>query len=328
MPEPRPARRQARDLWSWLVTLSVLSASAALVSLFVTGESLQMGDQSLDRLIDACRSVWSELDARTALVLLVTGVGACAVGRTILAAWAEARRARGLAALTARAVQTRVDGTEVWVLAVDRPLAFIAGLRRPRIYLSSATIDMLGPAERAAVAAHEAHHRDRHDPLRAAAARVAVRGLFFVPGLAKLASRHAEAVELAADEAAAAVAGIQAVARALLVVSTLDHGGAGTDAGAIGLPSSGVAVAPERVDRLAGRSLPGVPAGVVVLGIVSTIGISVLGLEAVEASRAAPVYVALAAAQMCSAVAVSLAVPALSETLRRTAAYAVRSSRR
>jgi Zn-dependent protease with chaperone function len=113
---------------------------------------------------------------------------------------------RFVARLPRRGVRD-VTGRSVTVIAGARPLAFCAGLVRPRIYLSEGALGRLGTGELAAVVAHEAHHAARRDPLRILCAR-AVGSAF--------GRREQELAELAADHAGARGSGAPALASALL----------------------------------------------------------------------------------------------------------------
>jgi Peptidase family M48 len=123
----------------------------------------------------------------------------------------------------------RVAGRDVHVVAGSVPLAFCAGLVRPRVYLSEACFAVLGERELAAVVAHEGHHADRRDPLRVLVAR-AIGDAY---ALRSLAGREQAVAELSADAAAVERGGVAPLASALLAFES-------------------AGIAPERVDRLAG----------------------------------------------------------------------------
>jgi BlaR1 peptidase M56 len=137
--------------------------------------------------------------------------------------------------------RTQVNGALIIPDAVPR--AFCAGLFAPRIYISSAAIDVLDEPALQAVLAHERHHAQRRDPLRLATGRVIARALFFLPPLAELARRHQSLAELGADENAvdAALGDRSALARAMLA---FDESGSSAD---------GVGIDPERVEHLLGE---------------------------------------------------------------------------
>lgn len=154
----------------------------------------------------------------------------------------------------------RIAGRTVWVVPTDRPLAFCAGLLRPRVYVSEGAIATLAPAALAAAIAHEAHHAARRDPLRILVARAI--GYAYAMGALP---RHEQALaELAADDAAARSRGTAPLAAALLAFQ---------DSG----------IDPARVDRLAGhRVVHHVPrafvasAGVVIAGLLFMLAVGLL----------------------------------------------------
>lgn len=90
-------------------------------------------------------------------------------------------------------------GGRVALFACASPLAFTAGLLRPRIYLSTGALAALGADELEAVLLHERAHLLRRDPLRVTVARAAASALFFVPLADALLRRYEVAKELDAD---------------------------------------------------------------------------------------------------------------------------------
>jgi len=133
--------------------------------------------------------------------------------------------------------------SDALVIPDERPLAFCAGLLRPRVYVSSGAVALLdGPALRA-VLAHERQHARRRDPLRLAAGRVIAQALFFTPGLAELVRRQQALAELSADENAVNDAPDGRAALASAMVSIFDGSG----------PDNLVGIDPVRVDYLLGE---------------------------------------------------------------------------
>jgi hypothetical protein len=130
----------------------------------------------------------------------------------------------------------------VSVIDVAAPLAFCAGWLRPRIYVSTGTLERLSESELRAVLAHEHHHRSRRDPLRLAVGRVLCQALFFLPVLRSLHDRYGDVAELTADAAALRASGGAAgpLASAMLAVGAAPSGGV-------------VGISHERVDSLLGR---------------------------------------------------------------------------
>ena len=125
--------------------------------------------------------------------------------------------------------QRRIAGRSVAIVPGGRPLAFCAGLLRPRVYVSSGAVERLSADALAAVVEHEAHHAARRDPLRILVARAIGEAY----SLTALPRREQALAELAADAAAVRRRGAGPLAAALLAFDASD-------------------VAPERVDRLAG----------------------------------------------------------------------------
>ena len=91
--------------------------------------------------------------------------------------------------------------------------AFTQGLTYPRIWLSTAMVDLLDEDELTAVLQHERHHLLQRDPLRVWLSRAVAQGLFFVPAAAALRNAYLLAKEMEADAASKADA---ALAGALL----------------------------------------------------------------------------------------------------------------
>jgi Zn-dependent protease with chaperone function len=148
-----------------------------------------------------------------------------------------------------------VAGHRVQIVAGARPIAFCAGLLRPRVYVSVGALETLAPDALAAVVAHEAHHAGRRDPLRS----LIVRAIGDAYSLGALPRREQALAELAADAAAVRSRGAAPLASALLAF----HGDA-------------AGIAPERVDRLAGeRPGTGMPRALVA-GAAAIIGALVL----------------------------------------------------
>jgi hypothetical protein len=168
-----------------------------------------------------------------ALGLLMTGAALRCLVRELVA---DRRFAQALAA------RSPLPHGGAWVITDAEPLAFCAGLLRPRIYVSTAALELLDDDALAAVLAHERHHVVCRDPLRLACGRALLAGLFFIPALRRMIERQQALAEIAADEAAILSDGIDrsALASAMLTFSE----GAGAE---------GVGVDPERIDYLLGE---------------------------------------------------------------------------
>lgn len=177
----------------------------------------------------------ANLGALAVLVLALLGLA------TLVVAIAATAREVAASVRFARGIDARAVHGDVRVIAEERPLAFCAGLWRPRVYVSSGAVELLDDAALQAVLAHERHHQRRRDPLRLAAGRVLERALFWFPGVPALVARQRAWAELGADERVVAEqpASRSALARAMLRFA--DHDG------------PGAAVDPARVDQLVGE---------------------------------------------------------------------------
>lgn len=87
----------------------------------------------------------------------------------------------------------------VILIQTDHQLAFTQGLLKPRVWLSTGLIRALSDDELEAVLRHEAHHREKYDPLKILLAQCLGRALFFVPVARDLCETYAVAREIAAD---------------------------------------------------------------------------------------------------------------------------------
>lgn len=102
------------------------------------------------------------------------------------------------------------------VVGLDAPLCFVTGVRRPRLFVSTALVDALTDAELRAMVAHEAAHVARQDNAWRLLGQAAL--LAHLPGLGRRTFRRwAEAAEGACDEAAATATGARVVLAEALV---------------------------------------------------------------------------------------------------------------
>lgn len=240
---PRPAARAAARLSRAGLLLGALGLATAVFILTRLLETWRVGPGApvhhVSILGQPLGYPAANLDA--IVVLVLAGAGLLATVLTLLLAIRELIASRRFAHGIARR-RPRLQG-DVLVVDSDRPLAFCAGLLRPRVCISSGALRVLDDDALAAVLAHERHHARRHDPLRQAATRVLARSLFFVPGLSALAERQHRLAELGADESAvhAVTGGDAALARAILAFADAParDGSGGVD--------------PERIDHLIGE---------------------------------------------------------------------------
>jgi Zn-dependent protease with chaperone function len=95
---------------------------------------------------------------------------------------------------------------EMCVIPFEEPHAFVAGMLRPRVYVSRGLLAVAAAGDLPPVLAHERAHAERRDPLRRVIASLAL--AYHLPGIAPLLERRlARAHELAADAEAARVVG-------------------------------------------------------------------------------------------------------------------------
>ncbi len=174
-------------------------------------------------------------------VLILATVGLAVVAAAALGASREILAARRFRRRMRTDTSRLSNGARVFEDA--RPLAFCAGLLRPRVYVSSGAVALLDEPALNAVLEHERHHARRRDPLRLASGRVLAHALFFLPGYRALVDRQQRLAELSADERAmtAAPGNRSALARAMVTFSDASY--AGDEAG----------IDPARVDHLLGE---------------------------------------------------------------------------
>jgi len=92
------------------------------------------------------------------------------------------------------------EGTEshdgFFIVPSRIPAAFVAGMLRPRPYLTSTAVELLDPTERRIVAAHEQEHVRRRDTLKLMLLRIA--GSLF-PGFKSIEEKWKGAAEMECD---------------------------------------------------------------------------------------------------------------------------------
>lgn len=278
---------KARGIFLLLMFLGVAGASAAGLALATAAGRVSLWPTSLDALLEACRNVLlPDLTVTGVLTLLlgtlafsVLGLAAASVFRQLRA---SRRFLRGL-----RVVERRsFGGATTMVIDDQEPLAFCAGLLRPRTYVSTGTVAALRGDELQAVIAHEQHHAEQRDPLRIFVTRVLADALFFLPAARRLGERYAALAELAADRAAVRAAGDPApLASALLSFEAANP--------------AVVGIAPERVDHLMGeRTGWELPVALLTWSVVALVAIVAVALR-VDASASMQLNVPLLVAQSC-----------------------------
>jgi hypothetical protein len=209
--------------------VAAFGVTAFLLALIFILDAMRFhGDVLIDALEDLPRG---DVHTRGVLLLSLALSDVCAVVRVMCSIWRGAGAHRRITSRMPGLEERVVAGRRVLVVPSARPLAFCAGLLRPRVYVSRGAFERLREEELAAVVVHEAHHAARRDPLRILVAG-AIGDAY---SLGALSRRERALAELAADAAVVRSRGVAPLASALLAFD-----------------ASGVA--PERVDRLAGEA--------------------------------------------------------------------------
>jgi Zn-dependent protease with chaperone function len=266
----RSRSRMGTSLFRLTLALAAAATALATGALIMAGRSLQVRpDAPVHHLQALGRTItYPSANPSALLVLALAAAGLVVLVRALRSVARQGAAQRALAR-SLRAGHVR-DLGEVAVIRGKDPSAICAGLRRPRIYVTTAALDVLSPPELEAVVAHEAHHRARRDPLRLAIAQVLGDAL---PPVRRLAREHALATEIDADAAAVQVSGGDSapLARAMLRMAAAPDGAVGIEAG--------------RVDSLLGRPPGRLLPICCAAGVLAAL--AVLGLFAVLAARTA-----------------------------------------
>ena len=151
-------------------------------------------------------------------------------------------------------------------------MAFCYGFRRPHIVVTAGLLALLDDTELLAVLAHEREHLTRRDPARYLILDTLAAAVWMLPIAGAVRDRIAARIELAADQAALAVAPRQALASALLAVLS-------SPAATPNVPGMAALSATEaRIAHLAGRAvLPPLPMTAVVVTAVLIIVLVIVG---------------------------------------------------
>lgn len=194
-----------------LCLLSVLAAAASLLIAVAVALRLGAADHAIGVLLALCTAFLQATAGVMALVVLSLPAVllAGAAGRALWLATQGRAMARVLldhrvgvdSALHRLAAAAGIAG-RVDVVDAGAPHVFVYGLRRPRMLVTTAALELLDEAELAAVVEHEAHHVHRFDPLRLVVAHAAAASLFLFPVVRDLARKLAVATELEADRRA------------------------------------------------------------------------------------------------------------------------------
>ena len=260
----------ARKLFRLHGALAAAAIAVVLGALVVSARAVSLSVPSAAQTLAACRSWLTSVHPLGLLVFALGAIGMTVILRTLITV---VRMLRSTYAYlrSLQAVETLPGEPAVRVVADPTPLAFCAGLLRPRVYLSTGALERLNREELRAVLAHEAHHAASRDPLRLLVGRALGEGLFFLPAMRRMGHHYASAAELAADEAAVrASGGQQPLASAMLAF------------GETGDPAV-VGVGAERIDHLLGARPPRLPRWLL---IAAGLTIAALGVVVFEGARA------------------------------------------
>lgn len=279
----------ARNLFRFTVGIGALSVLAVAVVGGVVLSSLSFALPSFAELFEACRRLVPAASPADILLTALASLGLASSFCGVRAAFRHHRSRRRL--LSRLEIVGQLDRAPYPVRIVEsaQPQAFCFGGLRPQIYLSTAAVSALTPAELDAVIAHETHHAAQRDPLRILVAQALRDALFFLPVMRHAAERYRALAELAADEAAVRQTGdAAALASAMLTFEAQ-------------APAGTVGIAPERVDHLLGQpprwqlslSLLG-------LGAVTLTVIAALGAAAALLIPAGGVSVVMLLMQLCA----------------------------
>lgn len=202
----------------------IASLTAALPVLFSAAVTLTLGVASLVG-VDHCQSHgehahlclqhgegWA--DRSWALAFLAVGL-LVVVARSGALALAMIRGHRWLRRLLRSCPDVRASGAELLLVPSDRPFCFVAGLRRPTIFVSAAVRELLAEDEWRAMLAHERGHIAARDLRHRLALELS---LLLAAPLCAARVRHAwdSATERLRDSDAADLEAPEAVASALV----------------------------------------------------------------------------------------------------------------
>ena len=138
------------------------------------------------------------------LFWLEVAIGSVVLAWAVVAALLIVRTARLAGEITSASEAMRVAGIDCLVVVDSRPLAFVAGVRRPSVVVTTGAMEQLAPRELRAVLLHEAHHARSKAPVRAAFVDAWMRVVPRFAGIGSLLTARLDALEIAADCAARA----------------------------------------------------------------------------------------------------------------------------
>jgi Zn-dependent protease with chaperone function len=288
-------RRRPEDRVVFELQLALAAAALTAVSVSVAAASASVHREAHTAhttVVLGTHLTYPEVNLAAGLLLGLAGLGAVVIVRVVRGLVIQARTYKRFLA-EVEIVGTHDRHRDVTLFRDATPQAFCAGLFQARIFISTATVELLSDNELDAVVGHERDHRSAHDPLRLALARALSEALFFVPALHPLARQYGELAEVRADEAAIAATGgdKRSLAAAL----------AAFDARA---PDGATGISPDRVDALLGaKPVRPLPAGLIALSIATVAAVIVLAWRASGAAAANSSFnLPLLSAQPCMVV--------------------------
>lgn len=278
---------KARVVFLLQVSLGVAGVASIGLALAAAVGGVSLRPPSPEALWAACQAVVIPDVSLTGALSLVLGMLSFAViALALTSAWRQLRASRRFVRALDIVERRCVDDITVAVADEQQPVAFCAGLIRPRIYVSTGALAALDGDELQAVVTHERHHARQRDPLRIFVARVLADALFFVPAARRLGERYASLAELAADRAAVRAAGdCRPLASALLSFEAANP--------------AVVGIAPERVDHLMGqRAAWELPVVLLAWSSIALVAVAAVALR-VSATASTELNVPLLFAQSC-----------------------------
>lgn len=203
------ADREFRNIL--LLAIAALLPLGLALTLTLFPGMLQRALHGSDAFVQTCIAALYGVGQRLppiGLAVLTVFLAAAAAGTARAAALVSRTRAL-TAGCTAVPVPERLGATAqrlglaraLVVFEAPVATAFTAGLIRPRVFVSTAALDLLTTDEIEAVLLHERAHMQHSDPLRMTLARLIASLLFFLPLADELRCRFETAKELEADRA-------------------------------------------------------------------------------------------------------------------------------
>lgn len=286
--------RTADRAFALLVLVSVGTAVLVALPLAITlfPGHVEAAFRGHDGFVQACLAALYQLGVYVPpLGVPIVGLSAVAVGFAFVRAVRILRRTDLLAAcrsevplppLAATVAQHVGVRGRLSCFAHPEPIAYTAGLLRPRIWVSTGLCQPLDDDALEAVLWHERAHVVARDPLRVLIARVLAALLFAIPWIGALVERYEVAKELEADREAMRKTGSpEPLARALYAL-----GDRVTDTRTLAVGAWSLTA--RRIDQLYGaraeQLLPGLSRGVVLRSLAATV--LALGLTTGQAARA------------------------------------------